>query len=83
LDIQNPQYKRYNDSGRHHTTNPNEIMSTGIAFALSAFIFAISLWLLMDETPLAMLRILLVAGIILSIRIVLNIQRVKAYFRDF
>ncbi len=81
LDIMNPQYEIYASIGEQES-NPNETKSTIYAFLLAFGLFAIALFLMMENINEAWYRLLFISLLLLILRVYLFLNKIKLYYKE-
>lgn len=81
LDIMNPQNEQYQTTGGH-ANNPNETKSTILGFVLSALFAFLTYFFVLDNYKVVWLKMMLMAGALLLIRVWLYINKIKVYYKE-
>ncbi len=81
MDIMNPQNIQYSTTGSH-VNNPNETKSTIAMVFLAAVFFAISLFLLMENSQIAWVKVLFVALAYFAYRVWSFYSKIKYYYEE-
>ncbi len=81
LDIMNPQTEHYQTTGGH-SNNPNETRSTILGFVLSALFALVSYFLVVENAQIVWLKMMLIAGALLLIRVWLYVNKIKVYYKE-
>ena len=81
MDIMNPQNLQYSTTGTH-VNNPNETKSTIAMMFLSILFFAISLFLLMENTGTEWIKVAIISILLLSYRIWSFYSKIKYYYEE-
>jgi len=81
LDIMNPQYNLYSTYGQA-VDNPNEKRSSTLAFLLSFLVFAVSIFLFIENINVAWIKIFFIGLAIFASRLYLYFTRIKVYYKE-
>lgn len=81
MDIMNPQNIQYSTTGSH-VNNPNETKSTIAMVFLAAVFFAISLFLLMENSQIAWVKVLFIALAYFAYRVWSFYSKIKYYYEE-
>ena len=81
MDIMNPQNIQYSTTGSH-VNNPNETKSTIAMVFLAAVFFTISLFLLMENSQIAWVKVLFVALAYFAYRVWSFYSKIKYYYEE-
>ena len=79
LDYMNPQDRLYSETGDGSISNPNETVSTVLAFVVTAIFTFISYFLIKEDIMSAFYKIALIGFIFLACRILLFLLKIKGY----
>ena len=79
LDYMNPQDRLYSETGEGNITNPNETISTVLAFVVTAIFTFISYFFIKENIMNAFYKIALVGFVFLAARIALFLLKIKGY----
>ena len=81
LDLMNPQNEQYATTGTS-VNNPNEKKSTLFAFILAFALFAISLFLFMEDMQIAWFKLMLIALIFAGARAYLYFGKIRVFYKE-
>jgi hypothetical protein len=81
IDFLNPKMALYRTEGKA-SKNPNEIKSSILAFALSFVFFGIVLFFYLKDPNLLWLKLFLLTGGVLALRVYLFYYKAKVLFRE-
>ena len=81
LDLMNPQNEQYATTGEV-TDNPNEKKSSVLAFIISFFVFAISLFFFMENAKYTWLKLAIIGFVFAIARICFYFSKIKVYYSE-
>ncbi len=81
MDVMNPQSEQYATVGETYS-NPNEVKSTVLAFAIAVFCGAVSFFLSDRGTQVGIIKTAAIMGVFFAIRLYLYVTRVNLYFEE-